>query len=366
MSPSDFSFGKIQFPQKQFSAAPALNAFESMMLIWNTEYESGLQGWVKHTTDQMNEEERFRHKLVTNGFYYAIQPVHPDESFEAYLKRLEDTAPSAFRDRLLGGYERILRKYHMTEPDQKLDWANALTSAENYVEFLMKPFGAESTDVQVEMRAYDYVVDPAALKQLVTSHMRWFWKKFMEPEWQRVAPMLEETVRAFNQVDLTQMSRSEILSYVAGQDLSGSKWAEIIESTEKVVFLPNAHIGPYIHTSVMDDTAYLTFGAHLPEGSGLSIPELDRTEIASRMAALADETRLSILQIIARNGEMRTNDLMEEVKLSQPSVSRYLSQLTACGYLTEKRVNSAKVYSLNRERIEKTFKAVTVFLLESK
>jgi ArsR family transcriptional regulator, arsenate/arsenite/antimonite-responsive transcriptional repressor len=133
-----------------------------------------------------------------------------------------------------------------------------------------------------------------------------------------------------------------------------------------VVFLPNAHIGPYIHTSVMDDTAYLTFGAHLPEGSGLSIPELDRTEIASRMAALADETRLSILQIIARNGEMRTNDLMEEVKLSQPSVSRYLSQLTACGYLTEKRVNSAKVYSLNRERIEKTFKAVTVFLLESK
>jgi DNA-binding transcriptional ArsR family regulator len=56
---------------------------------------------------------------------------------------------------------------------------------------------------------------------------------------------------------------------------------------------------------------------------------------------------------------------MEEVGLSQPSVSRYLSQLTATGYLQERRVNGSKAYALNRDRIEKTLKAVHKFLLDN-
>ena len=60
---------------------------------------------------------------------------------------------------------------------------------------------------------------------------------------------------------------------------------------------------------------------------------------------------------------MRANEIMDAIKLSQPSVSRYLGQLTASGYLQEKRINAAKVYSLNHDRIEKTLKAVSAFLL---
>jgi len=101
----------------------------------------------------------------------------------------------------------------------------------------------------------------------------------------------------------------------------------------------------------------------MPEGSEVRIPELDRAEIVARLSALADDTRLNILQMIAENGQMRAQEIMEAINLSQPSVSRYLTQLTATGYLQERRESGAKVYILNKDRIEKTLKAIQAFLL---
>jgi len=71
------------------------------------------------------------------------------------------------------------------------------------------------------------------------------------------------------------------------------------------------------------------------------------------------------LQLVSERGEIRVNDILEVINLSQPSVSRYLSQLTASGYLNERRENGAKVYMLNKDRIDKTLKAVNAFLLGS-
>jgi ArsR family transcriptional regulator len=93
------------------------------------------------------------------------------------------------------------------------------------------------------------------------------------------------------------------------------------------------------------------------------VAALDRAEIVARLSALADDTRLNILQLIAENGHMRAQEIMESINLSQPSISRYLTQLTATGYLQERRENGAKVYALNKDRIEKTLKALHAFLI---
>jgi DNA-binding transcriptional ArsR family regulator len=127
--------------------------------------------------------------------------------------------------------------------------------------------------------------------------------------------------------------------------------------------MPNPHIGPYVTRMYCDNNVLLVFGARQPEDASVRIPELDRADIVARMSALADDTRLRILQMIAEGGELRSQDVMEEVGLSQPSVSRYLTQLTVTGYLQERRVNGSKAYALNRDRIEKTLKAVHKFLL---
>jgi DNA-binding transcriptional ArsR family regulator len=281
------------------------------------------------------------------------------------MDELEAAQPSTLRERLLNAYGEIC----ITEVSQKgrketVDWSEVLSSAENYVAFLKYRFGEELTDEEMETRAWQYVIDPAALKQLVTGHIRWFWKNYLQTEWNRVRPMLEESAKAFNKIDMSDMTRAQIVQFVTGKELSESKWAGEVEAAREVYFIPNAHIGPYIHFTKVRDDVYVHFGAHLPEGSDVRVPELDRAEIVSKLSALADETRLQILRMIAENGEMRSNEVMDALKLSQPSVSRYLGQLTANGYLQERRANGAKAYILNRDRIEKTLKAISAFLLD--
>jgi DNA-binding transcriptional ArsR family regulator len=364
MSPFALNLEKIKVGNSLVMVEPAMNAFISMLLISTARDEPGIHEWVTKTYAQMSNEEHFRHKLVTIGFHYSILPQVPGSSFESYLDQLESTPPSEFRNRLLNAYSQIcFTKESQGTENQPVDWDEALSSANNYVEFLRSRFGDELIDEEVETRAYQYVIDPAALKQLITGHIRWFWKNYLQAEWTRVRPMLEESARAFNQIDFGDQTRVEIVQLITGKDISETKWGDQLVNAKDLIFIPNAHIGPYIRSSKVQDSFYIYFGAHLPEGSEIRVPELDRAEIVSRISALADDTRLQILQLIAERGEMRSQEIMEVINLSQPSVSRYLSQLTAAGFLQERRANGAKAYILNEDRIEKTLKAVSAFLL---
>ena len=364
MSPFALNLEKTRTESSLVMIEPALNAFGSMVLISRAADEPGIHEWVTKTRAQMSGEELFRHKLVTIGFHYSILPQAAGISFEAYLENLEATPPSEFRDRLLKAYSEIcLTNESQNEQDKSVDWDEVLSSAKNYVDFLRYRFGEELTDEEMETRAYQYVIDPAALKQLVTGHIRWFWRNYLQAEWTRVRPMLEETARAFNQLDVSNMTRAELVSFVTGKEISESKWGGEFEKSKELIFIPNAHIGPYMRATKVEDNFYIYFGARLPEGTLTRIPELDRAEIVARLSALADNTRLHILQMIAEKRQMRSQEIMEATNLSQPSVSRYLSQLTATGYLQERRESGAKIYILNTERIEKTLKAVSAFLL---
>jgi DNA-binding transcriptional ArsR family regulator len=362
MSPFVLNLEKVRTENSLVQLEPALNVFGSMFLLSHAEDEPGIHEWITKTRAQMSAEERARHKLVIIGLHYAVLPRQGGMSFESYLEDLESTPPSELRERLLTAYAGIC----LTGDPQKdisgeVDWNEVLSSAKSYVEFLRSRFGDELTDEEMESRAYQYVIDPAALKQLVTGHMRWFWKNYMQSEWNRVRPMLEETARVFNKIDFSGKSRLEIVEYVTGKEIDESKWGD--DKVTEGVFIPNAHFGPYIRATMIANKYFIYFGAHLPEGSDVRVPELDRAEIVSQISALADDTRLQILHMISDQGEMRSQEIMEAINLSQPSVSRYLSQLTAAGYLQERRANGAKAYILNKDRIEKTLRAVSAFLL---
>ncbi|MGZ9225367.1 MAG: ArsR/SmtB family transcription factor [Anaerolineales bacterium] len=364
MSPFALNLEKTRTESSLVMIEPALNAFGSMVLISRAADEPGIHEWVAKTRAQMSGEELFRHKLVTIGFHYSILPQTAGNTFEAYLENLESTPPSEFRDRLLKAYSEIcITGESQNEQGKPVDWDEVLSSAKNYVDFLRNRFGEELTDDEMETRAYQYVIDPAALKQLVTGHIRWFWKNYLQTEWTRVRLMLEQSARAFNQLDLSGMTRAELVSFVTGKEINESKWDGEFEKSKELIFIPNPHIGPYMRATKVRDNFYIYFGARLPEGTDTRIPELDRAEIVARLSALADDTRLHILQMIGEKGQMRSQEIMEAINLSQPSVSRYLSQLTATGYLQERRESGAKVYILNTDRIEKTFKAVNAFLL---
>jgi DNA-binding MarR family transcriptional regulator len=59
---------------------------------------------------------------------------------------------------------------------------------------------------------------------------------------------------------------------------------------------------------------------------------------------------------------MRSQEIMRELELSQSATSRHLKQLSATGYLNERRCEGAKCYELNKEKVEDLVGAISSFL----
>ncbi|MFZ5855661.1 MAG: ArsR/SmtB family transcription factor [Chloroflexota bacterium] len=343
---------------------PARNVLASMLMLAKDEELSGVTNWIQETRNKMSAEEKFLHKLVVIGFYHVIAVDESWNSFTDYLTHLSKMDPLAMRVKMLDAYANMNVKHQ--EGDQPLpaaDWDVILASAESYVDFLIARFGEEYVDKEIETRAYEYVIDPPAMKSLIVDYLQKAWEEWFRPEWERVQGLLVESVQAFQNTDFARMDRLEAARFITGQDLAEETWRPALEKADRIVFIPCAHIGPYVSRLPDMNSLIVIFGARTPDNAATRIPDLDRADIIARLSALADETRLRILEMIRDNEEMRAQEIIEATRLSQPSVSRYLGQLTATGYLQERRINGAKAYSLNRGRITKTLKAVSVFLL---
>lgn len=349
---------------------PAQNALHSLVLLAQAEDLSGLSDWVTRTADALTLRERKRHKLVFFGLYFAMLPEQSWPSFPAYVDYLATRNPTTLRDKMLAVYARhpLLtngeNRVWYDEP-HPIDLEVILKDVDSYLDFLRERYDMTKLDAEIEAQAYSYIVDPPAMQDLVVSHLRKMWDEYLAPEWERVEPMLQDAVRAFQQVDFSKMSKFEAAQLISGQELEREKWAQKFERAERIIFVPSAHVGPYLGKLwAGGDTLWVFFGARLPEGVQFHAPDLSRAEIVVRLSALADDNRLQILKLISEKGELSSQEIMASLGLSQSAASRHLTQLSATGYLSERRCNSAKCYTLNPNRVEDTLRAISAFLLE--
>ncbi|MEO0598195.1 MAG: metalloregulator ArsR/SmtB family transcription factor [Chloroflexota bacterium] len=139
-----------------------------------------------------------------------------------------------------------------------------------------------------------------------------------------------------------------------------------MEKADRLIFMPTAHLGPYISWGKMEEkTLFFFFGVRPPKNAPNRSVDLNRSELLVRLNALADETRLKILELLTEHDEMCAQDFINNLNLSQSSASRHLRQLTASGYLSERRKDVAKCYSLNPDRIDDTIRGLQQFLKKS-
>lgn len=352
------------------SLEPAHNAIHSLVLLTRVSKLSGLNHWIVETANAMSAKERAQNTLVTFGLHYAIAPEQSWPSFPAYIDHLASLDPVTLRDKLLRMYARFPllseSREDLYDTPPPVDWDTVLKNTENYLEFISARFCKEAVDIDLEMLAYQYVLDPPAMQQLIISHLRSMWDTYLAQEWARVVPMLQDAVTAFQQLDLTTLSRAEAAQVITGHKLEEEKWQRAFVSKQQIVFVPSAHIGPYLSKFWTPDTLWVLFGARLPEGSKITSPDLNRAEIVMRLDALSDDTRLRILKLLSEHGELASQDIMTHLELSQSATSRHLKQLSMIGYLQERRCNGAKCYALNPEWIKETLQAVTKFLIGEK
>jgi DNA-binding transcriptional ArsR family regulator len=345
-----------------FGLEPAHNALYSLLLINRDEQLSGLGEWVTRMAAKLASEQRHTNRLALEGLYFAVEPDRSWPSFPAYIDHLAAQPAAALRDRLL---HRITRSSGLSSHEGGLEsWptpAAILASVEVYLNHLVSYFPGVEIDVAIETETHALLNDPPRMQELVVSHFRAMWRDGLADEWERVRPMLHESVSAFQQLDLSGLSTFEAARTITGQDFQG-KWERILADARKIVFVPSAHIGPYLGKFGGEKIAWVVFGARLPAGAHSGSSALSRSDLLVRLSALTDDTRLLILALLSQHDELCAQDIIARLDLSQSAASRHLRQLSATGYLIERRREGAKCYTLNRDRIDETFRALSQFL----
>ena len=73
--------------------------------------------------------------------------------------------------------------------------------------------------------------------------------------------------------------------------------------------------------------------------------------LAKLFNGFANSTRLSILLLLARRGEMRVGELVDELEAPQPRISDHLRCLAWCGYVDVRRDGRRAYYSICDDRV---------------
>jgi DNA-binding transcriptional ArsR family regulator len=339
----------------QVGLEPVHNLLNSLMLIADTERQSGFSEWVTQTAAQLSPERKRTNLLITLGFFDAIVPEQTWSSFPAYLEFLERQDPPALRDRALMWSE------HKDNPPSRETLLNSVDAYLMLVESVYTEKKMERFDEDLYREIHTLLNDPPRMKALVIHHLRDMWEHILAPEWERVQPMLQQAVEAFQQLDYSGLNALEAIRLVTGRDMS-MWWGDYVGRFKQIIFVPSAHIGPYITSIDEKGVAWIIFGARLPKGAKIEAPALSRSELMVQLSALADDTRLRILELISEHGELCAQDVITLLDLSQSSASRHLRQLTATGYLIERRQEVSKCYTLNMARFEDTVQALRKFV----
>lgn len=348
---------EVQERAVQVTLDSAQAVFVDLYMLEKVESLSGLDPWIERLSSALSPERRQMNHLVINGLYFALLPTKRYASFPDYVEDLALQSPANWIDRMLDAYDRMEPEDGPAELPARAD---ILEDVELYLAYLRRRFPEDVIDEDVERQVHAWMGAPKFMQEVVIDHLRTMWAEHLESAWQRNLPLLEECLAAFHQANWPKGSNVEMVRWVTGQELKAWHEAEL-NAADSVRLVPSAHVGPYLAMIPAGDTVWMVFGARLPEGAVAGRSALSRSDLLLRLNALADDNRLHMLELLVEHDELCAQDMIERLDLSQSSASRHLRQLSASGYVLERRQESAKCYRLHQEQVESTLGALARF-----
>jgi len=344
-----------------FAVEPVYNILSSLILLSDKVADS--LPWARETAARLTPEQLRTNQWAAKQASRYVEGVSWP-GFPAWLDDLAARDPYALRDaeldELLEGAAEYLGEAEPLPTAEEL-----LADADTYLALLEQicQVKGHECDLDSYRERHERLQDPPASLAQIVAHLRMMWEEHLAADWEKVEPLVQDAVAAFSSVTWSGRSTLEVVCEVIAREEAPADWDRRLKGVEELVFIPSAHISPYVLLIDEDDTrAWIVFGVRVPEGATVQSPALTRSELLTRLAGLADDTRLRILKLVAEGGELRSQDIMEGVGISQSSASRQLRELVATGYLSVERRDGAKVYRLKQDRISDTLGALQRYL----
>ena len=356
----------------EISLEPAYNLLNSLGAMEAIESNPGLDDWIIETSARLSSEQR---TLIRIFFYFIgvealsnlVEPGLATESFPAFLNALSALDAFELRDTFLAhateGYTQHLHPDY--EPHEPIDARRALADVNYMITYTERVSQKdELIDHDLITRLHALLVDPPKLKTTLIRFLGDMWDGCLAAEWERVRPILQQSVDALNQIDTSNVPIMIALQRIIGRDLNSVLDAGELAKFERIQFIPSRHNGPYITTFGNATTLRIVFGARIPPEMKHGDSPLDNAELLNRLKAMGDETRLNILVALHRQGEMATGEIMDQLDLNKSAASRHLRSLHASGLIHERRDvdGKGKFYTLSDEGIAEMVDTVQTLL----
>ncbi len=338
---------------------PVYNVLNTFSLLTSAEHMIGLNTWVIQTAAALSPERHHANRLVFEGLRDALAIEQDSTDFAAYLHTLAQQDPCTIRDRVL---ERLRSRFSYRVPSESSsaapDRARLLSDVQAYltcVEYVQldTPF-----DSVLSTEAHALLNDPPALHHLLVSHLEALWAMFA-PEWRRVQATLRWQVEMFTRSLDQEASIDETFRTFSGRELPAHIAGRLGDASE-ITLVPSWHTGRRV--TLWDNEANLLLFFSEPPNYDVAVMRtapMGRAELRARFDALADETRLRILELLVQQDELSAQEIIAALNLSQSSVSRHLKQLISMKYLYERRGAGAnKTYRLSSFYFERTARAL--------
>ncbi|MDZ4719604.1 MAG: DUF2087 domain-containing protein [Roseiflexaceae bacterium] len=355
-----FHMPRLKPVEARAAPEPIRNALVSMSLL----HMGGLQGdeslarfyhdqpeldsWVSSTARSLSPTDLHTNRLIFEGLSSMFEIDDQQSDFEAYLANLAAQPAEQLRDRVL---RPLLRGD---------DSIALLANAGLYIERLIEIYAETPFDIELIREVHGLLNDPQQLQQFVVGHLRMVWEHALAAEWRKKSKLVQILASGIQQRSLPVADAPTTIRAVIGCDLP-IELALLLPNIRQIVFVPSPHVGLYATRFDSLDTLWIFVAVSTITSWTLRQGPIKTSEVLSRVAPLADETGLRLLDFIARQGEVTTQDLIAMLGISQSGVSRHLKALG--GYILERRGEGAsKRYRLSRSHLDWTIVTLRRFL----
>lgn len=296
-----------------------------------------------------------RREISTLSFLYrwtlpdCVLPTadSPYEGFDVEIRRLRRLRTEVVAFDLLrrlydhGGGARPARRRILASPDVRaiaLKQAGALSPASRRAAALL----------------FD---DPAALVERFIALLEAYWKAAFEVEWERIESRLAESVELAG-IQIAGDGLFAFLLSLAPQlrvDPDGSFGLDVphehrvpISPDNRLLLVPSVYVWP--HVRVNCDAPWPLSVVYRAPFLVSTLRRATPPELVRLLKALADPTRLRILELVAKQPRS-TQELAPLVNLTDAGASKQLRLLAGTGLLSTKREGYYVVYSLEPEKL---------------